>query len=57
MLRFVWNSFLMLLLCGIAMGLWYLWPPLAVPVFLLIVGICNSDDLLSSAIRPRDRHR
>jgi len=42
-------------LCALAALLWLLWPPLSVPVFLLIVGICNSDDLLGQ--RPRKHLR
>ncbi len=31
------------LLCCLAGVLWMIFPPAAVPVLLLIVGICNSD--------------
>jgi hypothetical protein len=46
----------MLGLCGLALALWYIFPPASVIVILIIAGIASGDsDLLS--IGPRQRHR
>lgn len=57
MLQFCWQLLCMVMLCILALTLWYVFPPLSVVVILIISGIGSSDSDLLSTRRPYKRHR